>query len=222
MGRIDYRKLYALQDKVLDRIFSFENDFYLTGGTCLSRFYQEKRYSDDLDFFINNSNIFGFTLKKIKALMAKDFKVDIEIETKDFCRLKIDDYLQVDFIHDRTAYYKDPVILENGYRIDNVENILSNKLTAIIGRDDPKDIFDIYLIAKFYSFDWSEIIQSAKIKSAFNLDDLIARLKSFPKKLLDRINLVDDAFLDNFPTEFTALIEEISEGNQHTLYRLSG
>jgi predicted nucleotidyltransferase component of viral defense system len=222
MGRIDCRKLYVLQDLVLDRIFSFENDFYLTGGTCLSRFYQEKRYSDDLDFFVNNSSVFGFTLKKIKALLAEDFKVDIEIEAKDFCRLKIDDYLQVDFIHDRAAYYKDPVILENGYRIDNVENILSNKLTAIIGRDDPKDIFDIYLIAKFYSFDWSEIIQSAKIKSAFNLDDLIARLKSFPKKLLDRINLVDDAFLDNFPTEFTALIEEISEGNQHTLYRLSG
>ena len=39
-----------LQDRVLELIFSQEQEFYLTGGTCLSRFYQEKRYSDDLDF----------------------------------------------------------------------------------------------------------------------------------------------------------------------------
>ena len=49
MASIDYIKLYSLQDKVLDIIFKTENIFYLTGGTCLSRFYQEKRYSDDLD-----------------------------------------------------------------------------------------------------------------------------------------------------------------------------
>ena len=216
MGRIDYVRLYALQDKVLNRVFSFDNDFYLTGGTCLSRFYQERRYSDDLDFFVNNSTVFGFTTKKVKALLAESFKVDIEIETKDFCRLKIDRFLQVDFINDRVAYYKDPVILENGYKIDNIENILSNKITAIIGRDDPKDIFDIYLIARFYSFNWSEIIQSAKVKSAFNLEELLVRLKSFPRKLLDHINLVDDTFLNNFSTEFATLIDEISDGEKHT------
>jgi len=35
--------------------------------------------------------------------------------------------------------------------IDNVENILANKLAAVVGRDNPKYIFDIYLISK-YSF----------------------------------------------------------------------
>lgn len=49
-----YQKLYELQDEVLEVVFSVENIFYLTGGTCLSRFYQEKRYSDDLNFFTNN------------------------------------------------------------------------------------------------------------------------------------------------------------------------
>ena len=215
MGRIDYVKLYALQDRVLDKIFSFEHDLYLTGGTCLSRFYHGKRYSDDLDFFVNNSNMFGFTIKKIKALLSEDFGVDVEIEARDFCRLKIDHLLRLDFVNDRVAYYKEPVVLENGYVIDNIENILSNKITAIIGRDDPKDIFDVYLIARFYSFDWLEIIHSAKEKSAFNLEDLIARMKSFPPELLDRINLIDRKFLDNFTTEFATMIEEIIEGQKH-------
>ena len=50
MGSINYKVLYELQDKVLDVVFKTENEFYLTGGTCLNRFYTEKRYSDDLDF----------------------------------------------------------------------------------------------------------------------------------------------------------------------------
>jgi|GEM_PF-1021224 len=51
MGSIDYKKLYLLQDEVLKVVFATEHEFYLTGGSCLSRFYVEKRYSDDLDFF---------------------------------------------------------------------------------------------------------------------------------------------------------------------------
>ena len=215
MDRIDYQKFYALQDKVLDRIFSFEHEFYLTGGTCLSRFYQEKRYSNDLDFFANSSNIFGFNLKKIKALLAENFDLEIEIEVKDFSRMKVDHSLQLDFVNDRVPHYKDLVILKNGYVIDNIENILSNKITAVMGRDDPKDIFDIYLIARFYSFDWQEIIHAAKEKTAFNLDELIIRMESFPTKLLDRIHLIDIKFLDNFTIEFAAIIEEIIEERKH-------
>ena len=54
MGCItNYKELYKLQDKVLDVVFSAENIFYLTGGTCLSRFYKEKRYSDDFELDFN-------------------------------------------------------------------------------------------------------------------------------------------------------------------------
>ena len=215
MDHIDYKKLYALQDKVFDRIFSFDHEFYLTGGTCLSRFYQGKRYSADLDFFANSSNVFGFTLKKIKALLAEDFDLEIEIEAKDFSRFKIDHLLQLDFVNDRVTHYKDLVILKNGYIIDNIENILSNKITAVMGRDDPKDIFDIYLIARFYSFDWRDIIHSAREKTAFNLDDLIIRMESFPAELLGRLTLIDTEFLDNFSVEFAVIIEEIIEGRKH-------
>ena len=215
MERLNYKKLYGLQDKVLDRIFSFEHEFYLTGGTCLNRFYQEKRYSDDLDFFANSSNVFGFSLKEIKARLAEDFDIEIKIEVKDFTRLKIDHLLQLDFVNDRVPHYKDLVVLKNGYVIDNIENILSNKITAVMGRDDPKDIFDIYLISRFYSFEWREILQSAREKTAFNLEDLIIRMETFPAKLLDSIHLIDIKFLDNFTLEFAAIIEEIIDERKH-------
>ena len=60
--------------------------------------------------------------------------------------------LQVDFVNDVEYRHKDVVLTTKGYLIDNVENILSNKITAVIGRDNPKDIFDIYLIWKLYEF----------------------------------------------------------------------
>lgn len=45
--------LYPLQDKVL-KLLDDKTPFYLTGGTTLSRIYYHHRYSDDLDFFLNN------------------------------------------------------------------------------------------------------------------------------------------------------------------------
>lgn len=205
-----YQKLYELQDEVLEVVFGVENIFYLTGGTCLSRFYQEKRYSDDLDFFTNNSPRYSFAIKKVKQALAAKFDLSIEIESKDFTRYKINNFLQVDFVNDIDARYKDVVVTKDGYIIDNIENILSNKLTAVIGRDNPKDIFDIYLIWRYYKFDWIQIVKSTHEKASFSDEELIVRLKSFPRSLLDEIILVDKHFLDDFDKEYPKLVDEIS------------
>lgn len=215
MDSINYRKLYDLQDQVLDIVFETENEFYLTGGTCLSRFYQEKRYSDDLDFFTNVSARYSFAVKNIKLALQKVFTLKIEVESKDFTRFKINELLQLDFVNDISVRYKDVVVSDRNYLIDNVENILSNKLTAVVGRDDPKDIFDIYLIAKFYSFSWSDMLESAHDKAGFSDDDLLVRLKSFPVELLNNINITDRHFLEKFNEEFPSIVEEISQKSEH-------
>ncbi len=215
MDSLDYKKLYQLQDEVLDIVFQVENEFYLTGGTCLSRFYQEKRYSDDLDFFTNCSARYSFAVKNIKIALQKKYKLTVEVESKDFIRFKINELLQIDFVNDICERYGDVVVLDNGYVIDNIENILSNKLTAVIGRDNAKDIFDIYLITSFYTFSWETILRSAHEKAGFEDNDLIIRLKSFPKELLLDINTIDKNFLDNFNKEFPSLIEEINQSSMH-------
>jgi predicted nucleotidyltransferase component of viral defense system len=209
MGSIDYKKLYSLQDKVLDIVFDAEDEFYLTGGTALSRFYYAKRYSDDLDFFTNDSQRYSYAVKNIISSLSKNFKIDYEINSRDFIRLKIDSILQVDFVNDRVVRYKEPLILDNGYKIDNIENILSNKLTAIIGRDNPKDIFDIYLIDKYNSIDFEEIIKIAQDKMHFSKDDLLIRLKSFPIDLLKGVKLIDKDFLNDFSKNYKQIIKKI-------------
>ncbi len=211
MGGLDYRKLYKLQDRVLSLVFEVENEFYLTGGTCLSRFYIEKRYSDDLDFFTNNSSRFSFAVKNIKQALKKHFDLKVEVDSKDFIRFRVDDTLQIDFVNDIASRYKDVVITKENYVIDNIENILSNKITAIVGRDNPKDIFDIYLISENYSFDWKDILESAHNKAGFSDDELLVRLKTFPSELLESIRLTDEIFLDNFDSEFQQIIENINK-----------
>lgn len=209
MDSIDYKKLYELQDKVLKIIFETENEFYLTGGTCISRFYVEKRYSDDLDFFTNHSLRYAFAIKNIKRVLQNNFQLIVEVESKDFTRFKINDLLQVDFVNDIAFRYKDIVVNEDNYLLDNIENILSNKITAVIGRDNPKDIFDIFLIYKFYKFDWKDILESAHQKAGFSNEELIIRLKSFPKELLKEIKIIDKTFLDDFDIYFSKIIDEI-------------
>lgn len=211
MGVIDYTALYALQDEVLALVFSVENEFYLTGGTCLSRFYVEKRYSDDLDFFTNSSSRYGFAVKNIKKELLKHYKVKVEVDSKDFIRFRIDDLLQLDFVNDIASRYKDIVVTKDNFLIDNIENILSNKITAVMGRDNPKDIFDIYLICKHYDVSWGEILESAHDKAGFSNDELLVRLKSFPVELLQSIKLIDSIFLDNFKDEFSVIIDELSD-----------
>lgn len=53
-----------LQDEILGLVFAENTEFYLTGGTCLNRFYFEKRYSDDLDFFTNFSDTFPYAVRE--------------------------------------------------------------------------------------------------------------------------------------------------------------
>lgn len=184
---IDYKKLYVLQDEILSVVFSLDNSFYLTGGTALHRFYYDCRYSDDLDFFANGDSIFGESVHEIIAvLIEKDYEVKHTVQAKDFHRVMIDDFLQLDFVNDRVHREGKSSVID-GIRIDNKMNILANKITAIVGRDEEKDFFDLFVLAKNESFNWLEILEIASKKSVFEKDILIYRLESFPLEWLKNI-----------------------------------
>ncbi len=187
---IDYKKLYVLQDEILSVVFSLDNSFYLTGGTALHRFYYDYRYSDDLDFFANGDSIFGESVHEIMAvLIEKGYALKHTVQAKDFHRVMIDDFLQLDFVNDRVHREGKSNVIDT-MRIDNKVNILANKITAIVGRDEEKDFFDLFVLAKNESFNWQKILEIASKKSIFEKDILIYRLKSFPLTWLNNIKLI--------------------------------
>lgn len=215
MAKVNYKELYRLQDEVLREIFVADHDFYLTGGTCLSRFYHHKRYSLDLDLFNHNNDLYSGQLREIQTSLDKHFTVAVSVKAKDFTRLLIDEALQINFVNERTPRLNQIIILDSGIKIDSINNMLSNKLTAVMGRDDPKDIFDIYLIARYYSFSWEDILESSRDKLAFNLEDLVMRLKTFPQELLTMLNLVDKNFLNDFDNKYPVILDEIIHTTNH-------
>jgi predicted nucleotidyltransferase component of viral defense system len=158
--------------------------FYLTGGTALGRFYFNHRYSEDLDFFVNADPDFSKHILFIKNELQKQFKTDIgkAIVTGEFARFFIEDtetFMKVEFVND-VAYRDGNPVKSNHLNIDTVSNILSNKLTAIVRRDEPKDVFDIVMIAENYAFNWQEMFKHAKEKAMINEIDVEQRLFTFP------------------------------------------
>jgi hypothetical protein len=103
------------------------------------------------------------------------------------------------------------------YKIDNIINILANKLTAIIGWDEPKDVFDLYSIARHFPFSWTEMIGHAQKKSVFQIDLLVDRLQSFPVSLLDDLNVVEQSFLEEVKKGIGRITEDILNGNDNTV-----
>ena len=198
----DYSKLYKLQDKFLTWWRTLGIPFYLTGGTALGRFYLNHRYSEDLDFFTNNDPNYQAHLKQFKSRLGEVFEIDTQntLYTEDYTRLFIHDktpssqpdppaLLKIELVNDVEYRFGKPLPYQYGL-IDTPANILANKLTTIVGRDEPKDVFDIVQIARSYSFTWDTIFNDAKQKTIINEIDVEERLYSFPLEWLDHVNWI--------------------------------
>lgn len=180
----DYRKLYRLQDKLLPALKPLLSSFYLTGGTALGRFYLKHRFSEDLDFFTNQNKAFHALIKTIETSLINKFAVlkNLSMVSDDFVRYYVEEdetILKVEFVNDIAYRCGIPNAYKYGL-IDTPLNILTNKLTALVGRDEPKYVFDIFTLAEHYQFNWLEVFNEAKNKALINEIDVEQRIQSFP------------------------------------------
>ena len=185
--------LYPIQDKVLEIIQKSDSPFYLTGGTALSRFYFNHRYSDDLDFFVNQDTNFVLDADQITATLGKSAVVEIKLKSTTYYSIVVNELLKVDLVNDVGFRYGEAKSFPEFNRVDNVENILSNKLSALISRDEPKDVVDIWIIAKNISVDWPKMFQDANSKAAGIFPPEVAKkLTEFPTTMLEKIKWIND------------------------------
>lgn len=166
-----YREqLYPLQDQALQIINNVDTNFYLTGGTALSRAYLHHRYSDDLDLFVNYDPTFTFWSSLIiDALQVQPtWQLQIAIRQQHFVRLFLmqDNIpLKIELINDVPSRVGEVAYHADLGRIDSVENILANKLSALIGRDEPRDIADIWGICTQLGLPLKSAINGAQSKA---------------------------------------------------------
>lgn len=219
MPKTDYRKLYKAQDSILELMEKINTPFYLTGGTALSRFYLNHRYSLDLDFFVNKDERFTEYIQLINRVM--DGKVGIDHEKslvgEEFARfvVKTEERLKVEFVNDVKFRYGIPHNTRFGL-IDNVRNILSNKIGAIASREEAKDICDIYFITMSYRFNWEEIIAETKKKIVINELDIARKINEFPVNLLNNVDwIIHKPDLDEFRDKLVKISDDILLGKDN-------
>ncbi len=189
-------KLYPLQDKVLQIIGTLDTPFYLTGGTALSRCYFNHRYSDDLDFFVNKDANYQTHVAKIVDGLA-DLGITELRKFDTFTSFMVDGLLKVDLVNDIPSHIGDFNAFGIFSKVDNLQNILSNKISALVSRDEPKDVVDIWTIARSQKVDWKQIFVDVSSKAVGIFPPGIAeRLETFPLELLDKIVWVDEKVPD--------------------------
>ncbi len=187
---VDYKYVYELQDQILEIVRTVETPFYLTGGTALHRFYYHLRYSDDLDFFVTQDLLFSEYVREIlEYCRSRGYEYSHLVQSKNFHRILFRGILQVDFVHDSVFRFGKSVLI-NGNKVDNVLNILANKVAALMDRDEEKDVFDLFAIAAHESFEWGHILDIANRKAIVDRAFFVERLKSFPLSWLERLKYI--------------------------------
>lgn len=163
--------LYPFQDIVLKNINILGSPFYLTGGTALSRGYINHRFSDDLDFFMDDDPDFDLWSDRVISSLSKSLQWKTGILQRDdrFIRLSLiqnDVNLKIDMINDVPSRVGIPIHHPLLGMLDTPENILANKITAVLDRTAPKDIADIWALCTKMDLSLSTAIQGAQSKAS--------------------------------------------------------
>ncbi len=187
--------LTKLQEDVLKNFFTQQigKSYFLTGGTALSGFYFYHRESIDLDLFTFETieiepvrQVFEIIAKK--AHLSLDHRVATEGYHKFFLTGRNEE-LKIDLVKDQKVHFGSINTFGN-IRVDSIENIGSNKITAIFGRTEAKDFIDLYFILQKKLFTFHKLLQDSKKKdlglSEFYLAHMlleVKNLKNFPQML---------------------------------------
>ena len=184
------------KQKFFLRLFSVNsnlvNRFYLTGGTALIEYYIPYRYSEDLDFFtedtvdVESIMIFFKFIKPELKYKSIDFNTSYN---RNLFFLNFDDsILKTEFTYFPFSQIEKPKKYE-GIKINSILDIAVDKLFTIYQKPRSRDFMDLYMIQKKYGFAINELIKKARIKFDWNIDFvklgsqflLVTELKDYPK-----------------------------------------
>jgi hypothetical protein len=210
-----FTQLYPFQDQVLQVIMAQDTGFYLTGGTAVSRVYLQHRFSDDLDLFVNLKPEFGdWCGRLIDALFQQsNWQTQVIMRQQYFARILVTAAsvtLKIELINDVPSHVGEirhhPVL----GRIDSPENILANKLTALLGREEPRDLADVWGLCTHLGLSIHQAIEGAATKaSGIYPLDLARRLCRATHKDWEQVRWIDPPDPARYLAELNQLGEQL-------------
>jgi hypothetical protein len=104
------------------------------------------RTTDDLDFFTDSPEAMALSDATLRgAADALGASVASLVGSPDFHRYVVTrgtESVRVDVVHDRTPQVREK-LERDGLRMDSVEEIFVNKICALVGRSEIRDLFDL-------------------------------------------------------------------------------
>jgi hypothetical protein len=145
-------KLTPFQREVLRGFFEREGGFFLSGGAALAGYHLGHRYTDGLDLFTLDDVAFERSRHVMGDLgAALGARVEVTQDAPGFRRFVVSrggDALVVDLVRERVfQLHRDKTEVE-GVKVDPPDEILANKLTALVGRTEERDLVDVYLLER--------------------------------------------------------------------------
>jgi hypothetical protein len=134
-------QLSTLQADFLHAFFQHENRFFLTGGAALVGFYLRHRETHDLDLFTLEDAITEGAL--VVAEVTRELGGALEaIQTSPDLRRGAE-AIVIDLVHEYVAQLMPEKPVVNGIRVDPPQEILTNKLCALLSRSEIRDLVDV-------------------------------------------------------------------------------
>jgi hypothetical protein len=147
MGSFRDSCLSALQRDVLVRFAKHAPEWFLTGGGALAGIHYGHRTTEDLDLFASaeRSSEEG---EIALAAAASELGASLEpmVRTPDFKRFAVsrgEERTLVDLVIERVPQVVADKPVVDGVRVDPVREIAANKLSALMGRNAPRDLVDL-------------------------------------------------------------------------------
>lgn len=179
MGKIGFTSFQKIVFDKISQEKTLRETFYFGGGTALSVFYLNHRYSVDLDFFSEKEFDKDVIIKFINSLSTQ-LGTSVKMTKKEmvmwFELQKDEETLKVDFLNFPYPRF-DKNLTYQGIEVDSPKDIGANKLLLLNLTEEPKDYVDLYFILKEKCSIWDLI---KIVKNKFNLDlDLISLGEDF-------------------------------------------
>ena len=144
--------LTALQREFLSCFFQGAPPFFLTGGTALSAFYLQHRYSEDLDLFTMDGAAFDRVALYVADTAAKLQAEAVSLQTAPlFHRYRITreaDFVIVDLVKEVVPQVSQEKNSFDGIVVDTLPDITANKVCTVVSRIEIKDYIDLYFLER--------------------------------------------------------------------------
>lgn len=171
MGKVNFTPLQKIVFYELAKHRQLRNQFYFGGGTALSVFYLQHRFSEDLDFFTErefDKNLLISFINVVAQKIGTTAKITKKKTVMWFELTKGKEILKVDFlffpykrIEKGTTY--------RGISIDSPKDIGANKLLILNLETNSKNYVDLYFLLKEKYSIW-DLLYSVETKFRLQLD----------------------------------------------------